>query len=313
MHVDAKPRPRRPEARSGDEDRDFASAPPRWSRRRVRNHWKRVRPADLLDYLGFEEISYRREILLIPRAQSGDQQAFDEVWVRNNRLVFSVVNRFAVPRCLLPDAVQAGMLGLRRAIEKFEPDRLNAFSTYAWYWIQQAVQRFHRREVTPPRVPQHLVGDLGRFRGELRACRTRGEEASLRQAWRDFKAGVYEAVDGLHRLQTARPLHRVRADRLPAITTDRDDHDRAAEDAHLIAKLLDRLLTRERFVVARRYGLEGHPPMTLEEVAKLMKVTRERVRQIQVRAENRIRAAFPSDPRLGHDEPDAVRQAHGTD
>ena len=106
------------------------------------NHWRKRNPDEFVSYPKLNPLPYLKESRLIQLAQQGDIKARNEVWMHYARLVLSVVNRFSIPDRLLADAIQEGSLGIKRAIEKFEIERFHSFSTYAWRWIYQYIQRF---------------------------------------------------------------------------------------------------------------------------------------------------------------------------
>ncbi|WP_237229026.1 sigma-70 family RNA polymerase sigma factor, partial [Rubinisphaera sp. JC750] len=226
--------------------------------------------------------SYYNETRLIQKAQAGCVESRNEVWARNVRLVYSVVNRFSLPRDLLADAIQDGALGLKRAIEKYDVEKYTAFSTYAWYWVYQRIQRFvqtHRGRVS---VPNHLYKDYCKFRYEFYKNRTPQAVETVIYNWRKRDASVFDRLFSLHLLNTARSL-----DRCPEIfelPASEEDYDFRIDLEQNLSHALTRLNERERQIVERRFGLYGEPEETLEEVGKRFGVTRERIRQLEARA-----------------------------
>jgi|GEM_PF-1765547 len=246
---------------------------------RKRNYWARIDPQELLLYPDFEPLPYRQEVRLIQRAQAGDEEARNEIWLRNARLAFAVVNRFHVPPSLLPDAVQEGVLGLKRAIEKFEVERYHAFSTYAWYWVYQAVQRFlHNR--------RHLV----RFPDYLRKpvySRLHGEDNG------DLDEFQHRTVTAIIAALNPVPLSEIPPELHPL--TGNSPGMNSLERKQFVRRVRVQLPEREFFVIKHRFGLQEARPKTLEAIAKRMGITRERVRQLESRAIDRLKQRLPQD------------------
>lgn len=272
---------------AGEPDALTPAAPARRLRRRERNYWADDDLRDVVQYPRLKPLPYLREVRLIERAQHGDTDARNLVWTHHLRLAMSVVNRFHVPRHLLADALQEAAIGLERAIMRFEVHRYTAFSTYAWFWIRQRVHRFlqYRRYLTP--VPAHLHRPFVRFCVERARCDSGGAWLAWRQRWNDENADEYELMLSLFRL--AHPERLSRRPRLSDPQAGPEFRSLRAEATRVVHAELDELPDRVRTVLVRRYGLDGQPERTLEEVAQEIGLTRERIRQIQEAAEVRLR------------------------
>lgn len=251
-----------------------------------RNHWKRLSPDEFVAYPKYEPLSYYQESTLIRRAQQGDLAARNEVWERNARLVLSVANQFSIPLDLMPDAIQEGMLGILRAIEKFDVDRCNTFSTHAWIWIRQRIHRFlstHRHAIP---VPAHLWSDYSRFRRDLTRCPGPREWTHCLELWNRREPRRIHTLLRIHRLISAMRLAEVK---LPIpIHCPADSVAQEIDHEYVRREVRSRLNDRDYRVISLRYGLDGTSGATLEEIGTQMGVTRERVRQIQTRAEKRL-------------------------
>jgi len=260
-------------------DQDYKPKP-HWVRSRTRrNHWSSLDPTEFANYPKLEPLPYLRECRLIERAKSGDVEARNEVWVHHLRLVYAVMNRFHIHENDLPDALQEGAMGLCRAIERFDVHRYNAFSTYAWFWVGQRIRRYAHTHGYRIRIPAHLEKDYRRFRRELARCHTPSEWFDLRLRWLERGEKVYMAMIRLHLLAEPEPVEAAMG--MMCNGVEPIETMILAEFPRAIALALGELDERERFIITRRFGCDGGPLDTLQQVADRLGLTRERVRQIQ--------------------------------
>lgn len=268
-------------------------------RRAKRNHWAKYPPERFVRYPKSKPLPYYIESRLVRLAQAGDGDALNRLWVQHLRLVLSVANDFRIPEALLPDAIQEGALGLKRAIEKFEVERYNSFSTYAWRWVYQYIQRFLVGDLFLARLPSYIFPLYMRFRRELIAAGTPDGECLVYGRWRVAHRKSYHRVLLVHAMTQVVPVHLLeRANHPPAPEEEEPDE---TDWKGLIADSLRVLRDRERDVIVLRYGLSGEPAMSLKEVGEKYGLTRERIRQIQEKAEQRLRRHLKDDARLPFD------------
>lgn len=226
------------------------------------------------------------------RIERGDPVAFRRLVEANLRLVVSVARRSFGGDLAPLDLIQEGNIGLMRAAERFDHRLGNKFSTYAVWWIRQAIHRAIANQGRTIRVPVHMVDEIGRLSITRRGLRGRlGREPSDAEIAAEL--GVTAARVREVRAYARRPVSLDEplgdGSDLSVIVEDRREasplstaiaHERGAQ----IRLALARLDTRARRVLEMRYGLDGTEPCTLEEIGRRFDVTRERIRQIETRA-----------------------------
>ena len=242
----------------------------------------------------------REEISLSRRARAGDQRARKKLVECNLRLVVSVAKRYRGMGLPFEDLIQEGNLGLLQAVEKFDPNRGLRFSTYVTWWIRQAVVRAVTDKSRTIRVPirtTEKMRKMTRTHNELSAKLEReptDEEVAERLGWKVEEVwDVHGAMLDVTSLN--RPLgSEETVSELGEFIEDEQARDAAGEamdemQIGLLQKTLERLPERHRFVLIRRYGLDDREPATLAELHDELKISRERVRQVQREAERMLK------------------------
>jgi RNA polymerase primary sigma factor len=248
---------------------------------------------------GVSLLSAKDEVRLAKLIEKGDQQAKNALIEANLRLVVSVAKRYMGRGLNLLDLIQEGNLGLIRAVEKFDYRKGFKFSTYATWWIRQAVSRAIADQARTIRIPVHMVDAINRVtRTQRQLVQDLGREPTSAEIGKELDLPPTKVEDLLklarETVSLEAPMGETEASLADFIEDDPTRQPEAIAAEKIMKEDLQRTLAglpeRERRIIELRYGLSGNEPMTLEQVGQAFGVTRERIRQMEIKTLRRLQA-----------------------
>jgi RNA polymerase primary sigma factor len=248
---------------------------------------------------GVSLLSAKDEVRLAKLIEKGDHDAKNALIEANLRLVVSVAKRYMGRGLNLLDLIQEGNLGLIRAVEKFDYRKGFKFSTYATWWIRQAVSRAIADQARTIRIPVHMVDAINRVtRTQRQLAQDLGHEPTPAQIGKELDLPAHKVEELMKLARETVSLEAPMGDTDASLADFIEDDPMAQPEAIAaekimredLAKTLAGLPDRERRIIELRYGLSGNEPMTLEQVGHEFGVTRERIRQMEIKTLRRLQA-----------------------
>jgi len=254
------------------------------------------------DVSHYPPLSVEDEQALCQRIVHGDEAARHALIRGNLRLVISTARQYSHPDLPLEDLIEEGNFGLMHATHKFKPELGFRFSTYAIWWIRQYIERGIMNCARTVRLPVHIAKRLNRYvRASRRLSQNMCREANADDIAKHLNAPIHEVRELLPWLERSASIDNTQSNThwheiLPADRYCEPEQQTCHEDlCRHLHKRMRQLTAREQRVLCLRHGLFGHPKITLEEVAKDIGYTRERARQIQLDAQQKMRAWLTED------------------
>jgi RNA polymerase primary sigma factor len=246
----------------------------------------------------YKLLTAAEEVELAKRIERGDQQAKDLMINSNLRLVVSIAKRYQGHGLSLLDLIQEGIIGLIRAVEKFDWRRGYKFSTYATWWIRQAVQRGVANKSRTIRIPVHIIEREQKIaRAERELTLQLERPPTDQEVAAKAKLALKHVREVRSAARTVASLDKPLGDEgdaafgslIAADERDLEEEVVVGLGEHTLRAAVERLPDREKQVIKRRYGLDGDPdPVSLEQIGRELGLTRERVRQIEQQALERL-------------------------
>ena len=277
----------------------------------LQREWDDIQRRYFEDISRYPLLTAEEEVDLARRLQKGDEEARKRLILCNLKLVITIAKSYTNHNVPFLDLIEEGNLGLIKAVSRFDPERGFRFSTYASWWIRQAIVRAISTHSRTIRIPIHVFQLMTKYVSLEEDVNRRTDEEKAKKL--DISMKRFRMLEKLVRniraldlsssIETFNQLSRsldTEMDSSPEkIILQQIEHEELTE-------LLERLSEREKLIIRIRYGLEDGEPHTLAETGEVVHVSRERVRQLEMRALKKLRLLIESPPRTDRKEGDTA-------
>ncbi len=261
---------------------------------------------DLQSYLeGIQQyklLSAEEEVDLARKVQQGDEASRDKMVLANLRLVIAIASNYHTRGLVISDLIEEGNLGLLKAVKMFNPELGFRFSTYASWWIKLYIKRAITNNSQTVKIPSYMIEDIYKWMKTRNRLRDETDNnPSLEDIAEAMNVNKKKATSIVKAMKLMENYNiNENADMILQVASKDNSEDSIFGnfDKNIIRRIVDELDERDRFIIIRRFGLDGEGSQTLDEIGKDLNLTRERVRQLEAKVVSKLSQLFKRESNL---------------